>query len=284
MARTMPIRLRSIFAACIVIVSCLIIYNVYTNTIGSSNDVSQALPIISADSKPFRVVPDDPGGMNIPHQDSRLFELLKTDNGDPLALDGVVLKKRRTQELESLNEGHQNEISTGFVLPEVPEIRTESLYGVVEDLKLRETVTTPLEKPQIPFVKEVEAESKSTAMVSVIVSMPTPSKKPDTSIKAKVAKPIEQDNFVPVQTQSYYMQLASLRDGASARQMYENIARDLPEAVVGVPAAFPIVDLGERGIFTRIQIGPMSQKEAKRRCKIYTSSSSNGGTCLVISR
>lgn len=355
MARTMPIRLRSIAAACVVIASCLIIYNVYKNITGSSDETSQALPIIHADAQPFRIIPEDPGGANIPNQDSKLFELLKTNQEDPLALDGVVLKAEKKQEPETLFEEQDGGISTGFSLPEVPETRTESLYGMIEDLKERgdkpskepmdvvnkgfvktheevdqekpvpavahmteekeiapvavvtlsppQTIVTPVAKPQRD-VAVIETIKEQLPVVVVANDAPIPTKKPAAPVRLKrvetqqIQTPVIAERGVPRQppvspasptTQqpvaqpSYYMQLASLRDEAAARQAYENIARDFPAVVAGVPAAFPVVDLGERGVFTRIQIGPMSQQEAQRRCTIYTSSS-NGGTCLVISR
>ena len=40
---------------------------------GTPGDV----PLIRAQQKPYKVEPTDPGGMEIPHRNSRLFELLK---------------------------------------------------------------------------------------------------------------------------------------------------------------------------------------------------------------
>lgn len=337
MARTMPIRLRTIAAACVVIASGLLIFNVYKSIIRSSDQSMQALPVISADTSPFRILPDDPGGAEIPNQGSKLFDVLKTDNADPLALNGVNFQAPQPEEPETLFENQDGADKAGFAVPELPETRTESLYGLIEDLKerderpsqepmdvvekgfvkmddsgkeeLQETLQAVLEKDDVKVEEQKQDESPAPETVVAPTEKPKavreekiasndippiPKTKPAVPAKRKVTDAMEPkklfslDDAVPVSRQSpstpsYYIQLASLKDDSAARQAYERIARDFPAVVAGVPAAFPQADLGERGVFTRVQIGPLSQSEAQSRCALYTSSA-KGGTCLVISR
>jgi len=84
MARTLPIRLRTIAAAIVVIASGLIIWNAYQSIIGASDVTDATLPIIKADTTPFRVVPENPGGAEIPNQGSTLYNVLDAENGDEM--------------------------------------------------------------------------------------------------------------------------------------------------------------------------------------------------------
>ena len=316
MARTSPIRLRTVAATIVVVASGLIIFNVYQSIINSGDETPQALPIIQADSTPFRVLPEDPGGAKIPGQGSTLFNVIDNDQSDPLALAGADLSPDEPTTInEELNTGSQ-----GFELPEAPEPRTESLYGMIEDLKERdskpegvveterEIQAVASEKATEPLTNDAREElqdkladvivraetiAKDDALIEktlgekgvMTVEIPTPSNKPSVPQKT-VVKQTTQIVERAVQADApkqYYIQLASLRDEAAARTAYERIRDDFPNLVSGLNVVFPKVDLGSRGTFTRIQVGPLPQAQAKKRCADY-SAAVRGGTCLVINR
>jgi hypothetical protein len=317
MARTSPIRLRTVAATIVVVASGLIIFNVYQSIINSADETPQALPIIQADSTPFRVLPEDPGGAKIPGQGSTLFNVIDNDQSDPLALDGADLSPEPTT-IDNVQEGAAE--PQGFELPEAPEPRTESLYGMIEDLKERDTqpegvVETKKEMAAVssdvvePLADETRAElqekltevivraetvAKDDAAVKKVMEdkgmqaaavIPTPQNKPSVPPQAIV---IETGQVVERAVQAgapkqYYIQLASLRDEAAARSAYERIRDNFPNLVSGLNVVFPKADLGSRGTFTRIQVGPLTEAQAKKRCADYTSAA-RGGTCLVINR
>lgn len=325
MAARLPIRLRTLAAATVVIASGLIIFNGYQSIINSSEETPQALPIIYADTEPFRVLPEDPGGMEIINKDSTLFDVMDEERDDPLLLDGVVMTPEKDDDVAEtiLPEDDEGvDSAAGFSLPEIPEKRTESLYGMIEDLKDRpdsnekqvvEVVEeseeiVPLEPSETAELKEklkeviakVEKEEASEEGPKFLLSV-IPTVKPSVPVAKAKSKPVEkvseaaykpelkkQVDQPQVATQAptqprYYIQLASLRDENEARSAYERIRDDFPNVVRGLGVDFPKVDLGARGTFTRIQVGPLSETEAKKRCADYTASA-RGGTCLVISR
>lgn len=337
MAGKLPFRLRTVAAAVTVVASGLIIMTSYQAIINSSDEAPHALPIIHASDEPFRVMPEDPGGMEILNKDSTLFDVMDEERSDPLALDGVTMEAEQA-EPETLYADNIDEPRAGFSIPEAPEERTESLYGVIEDLKDRPsaevvenvevndapvaeldetpsedvvetTETVPLtqddkeelkQKLQSVIAKAQEDEAKVQEEKQVEAMMdilPLPKLKPSVPAKQAVAKAeekpvavtttpekfsLEQVLATPVK-ERYYIQLASLRDEAAARDAYDRIKADFPALVAGASVVFPKADLGARGTFTRIQVGPFEQAEAQRRCANYTASA-RGGTCLVISR
>ena len=330
MARTLPIKLRTLAAAVVVIASGLIIFYAYQSIINSTDEVGATLPIIKADADPFRVLPDNPGGAEIPNQGSELFKVLSAENNDGLALDGIKINNEPETIIDEVSEGQ----STGFVLPEIPEARTESLYSLIDDLKidnngnnsanlnviptdekeeLKEKLRTAIEQvEQMDVVQpednsDVNIEQEQVIVVPSVkpnVPVPVTQTKTEAEIKVKttskdteVIKPkptpalIEQlaenaskpAESTPRRTY-HYIQLASVPNEADARSLYAKIRDDFPSLVRGLSVSFPKADLGARGVFTRIQVGPLdSQAEAKKRCADYTASA-RGGTCLVVSR
>jgi cell division septation protein DedD len=292
MAQTLPIKLRTIAAAVVVIASGLIIFNVYQTIINSSEETPQALPIIKAESEPFRVAPENPGGAEIPNQGSTLFNVLNDNNADRLALDGIRLKpiEGESAEPETIFDAPPPTAPiVGFALPEVPETRTESLYGMIDELEgnIKPAPTRDLKDAEVVVEKEVVVLEPTPEPVAVVASTTIkPSKKPTPPSK-KLMEPktfsLERVLDAVTISKKYYIQLASLKGEDNARKAYETIRNNFPKLVAGVGVFYPSADLGARGIFTRIQIGPFDQLEAKSRCADYTSSS-RGGTCLVISR
>lgn len=290
MARNFPIRLRTLAASAVVIASGLLIFNAYQSIINSTDGNLQALPIIVADKSPFRESPLNPGGADIPNQGSLLFNVLSENNSDSLALGGLKITETEDEPTTILIEDSDDEIS-GFELPTVPEKKVESLYGIIEDLKekkenvIEEVVEETLEKVKIAeIVKPVEIKK---SIITPIKKPNVPSKKIVTKVekKSREKKGFSLDRILTQEplTKHFYIQLASLKNEDDARNSYNNIRDKFPKLVAGLSVFFPKVDLGKRGTFTRIQIGPLDNKEARKRCADY-STSMNGGTCLVISR
>lgn len=340
MARTTPIRLRTVAATIVVVASGLIIFHAYQSIIGSSDETVQSVPLIKAESKPFRVAPDNAGGAEIPGKDSTLFRMLDQNESDPLALSGAKVQDGQDTILPQSSD-RTAEPNQGFQLPEIPEPRSESLYGMIDELKDPDTNMetpviesddvknivemnapesdlkndqefTPLDKDskialqdklkdvikeqaQAAKVEELDVSKDKKTDEKLAIVPPLPALKPSYKQSVIHAKPATvnttkqmQETKVsktqtPVIIRSYYIQLASLRDDVAARNAYERIRQNFPELVKGIGVQYPKADLGARGVFTRIQIGPLPREEAQKRCDAY-SVDPNGGTCLVISR
>ncbi len=300
----LPIRLRTLTAAVVVIASGLAIFYSYQSIINSTDDGLQALPIIRADKEPFRVVPDEPGGAKIPNQGSKLFEVLDANHPDDLALDGVKIETQESEPVTILGDVVDADEMTGFEIPVVPEKRTESLYGMIDDLKDTTEVVVEEVTPSVEDVTEVveikQSEKTKPSTIKVVeelkvddlaVDIIKPLRKPKVPRKVQIVKKDDKtksfslDRILkeePVKKR-HYIQLASLKGKDEAQKFYNRIREQFPKLVSGINVFYPQADLGARGTFTRVQIGPLDQTDAKSRCADY-SSSARGGTCLVISR
>lgn len=313
MARTLPFKLRHIAAALALVVAVIVIWGAYQSVVNTTDPSSQTLPIIRADREPFRVLPEDPGGVEIPNQGSRLFNVLNAENADELALSGITIEQAETIQPDIT----PNDEAQGFALPEIPEPTTESLFAEIETLKdqeviesnpalevmteddkqeLQEILKTELEVlavEDIPVepveVVEEQEEEKVIATVSVL-----PAQKPQPPVRKVREDPAKQDppkQFSldrilaqdPVKDDVHYIQLATVKTEADARAAYARLRDSFPALVAGVGSAYPSVDLGSRGVFTRVQIGPLSKAEANKRCADYRAKA-GGGTCLVVAR
>jgi cell division septation protein DedD len=304
MARTFPIRLRTLTAGIVVIATGLIVWNAYLSIIGTTDQTAQALPIIKAETEPFRIVPDDPGGADIPNKGSRLFNVLNADHGDELALDGIEIKMAEETEPPVLAENEETE--TGFTIPEIPEPRRESLYDEIIVLKDAEVIEedetlTPLDEPtkqdlkeklqlviaQVEINKE-EAVTDKPLIEDVAQIIPVPTAKPKAP-EPQIPAPerefsldrLLEDEAQPI-SGNYYMQLASLQSEQAARDIYAALSGRYPDIIGGAGVRYDRANLGARGVFYRIQVGPFSKAEADSQCESYRRQTQE--TCLVIRR
>ena len=56
----------------------------------NSRDAGQNVPIVRADDTPYKIIPDDPGGMEIPNKDSTLFSSLQGDDEDERQVENLL--------------------------------------------------------------------------------------------------------------------------------------------------------------------------------------------------
>jgi len=69
-------------------------------------------------------------------------------------------------------------------------------------------------------------------------------------------------------SQGWRLQLAALRDSSTAEALWQRLSREAPDLVTDTEYRIQATDLGERGTFYRLRIGPFASREAAtRRCR-----------------
>lgn len=212
------------------------------------------VPIITADKSAYKFKPDDPGGMEVRHQDSTVFDpldkkeasvekLLPTPE-EPLDKDEALKGKLETPAPALKLDTQMTEVSKG----------TEKVVLKEEVIKA-EPVTVPLKKP----VKAAEV-TKSVA------------EKPVEAVKPTAAK------AAPV-VSGYYIQIGSYRDTSGAKTDWTKLQQKYPQFLKGLTMKTERVDLGKKGIWNRLYAGALSEKRAREICSVLRYE--NPGGCIV---
>ncbi len=220
-----------------------------------------AAPIIRADAGPFKVIPRDPGGMDIPYRDSTVFETLRA--------------ARETGEgrIESL-------------LPEAEEpLRRDQLFaGLKTDMD---------EKPVALEIKGQEKQENKPAPVlhppgqKIALDIPKPESKPgvDSARKAARVQPAAGDATASIGKQpsgKFFAQLGSLRSYGEAETAWGKFKVQFPSSLQGIGMRVQEARLGERGTYYRVQAGPVAESKARAICRVVEERRSGG--CLVVHR
>ena len=200
------------------------------------------IPTIKADTGIYKFQPDDPGGVEVRHQDSTLFN----------PLDKVAEEK-----IERL-----------LPTPEEPMKKEEALKTAAPIEK---------EKPQLNLASHMEEIAKGTERVVVpeakVSEMPSP--KP-VEKKAAPSKAVD----TPPPASGVYIQLGSYRDPSGAKTDWAKLQKKFPRELSGLSMTAERVDLGSKGVWHRLYAGRVSAGQAADICAVLKSQ--NPGGCFVV--
>lgn len=209
------------------------------------------VPVVMADAQAYKFKPDNPGGMDIPHQDSTVF--------DPLEGRSAAVAER---------------ILPG---PEEPLAR--------EDV-LKAAVPTEAREPKLNLDPQMQEPAAGDPTETVTSDLPKVEKPAAPVVAAEPAKPVQKPAGKPVEkaataaANGVYIQLGAYRNTAGAQQDWKKLQQKYPKLLNGLTMRTERVDLGAKGVFNRLQAGKVSQAEAESICK--TLKSGGFGGCIVI--
>ncbi len=226
-----------------------------------------AVPIIRADAGPIKIMPNDPGGMDIPYRDSTVFETLHAGRDDLNNIENLLPDPEEPVSRDQVFAGLRTEIKV-----EGREVFKEDIAGNVEEPKARK-------EPQkiVEDITEPVIIAKNTVKVT-----PVPQEKPVSSVAEKVSRT---EPAAGVQTYErsgyggYFVQLASLRSDAAAQTAWKDLQKSL-FVLKSLDHRIKRAELGTRGVYYRVQAGPMDEARAREIC-VAVEAQRPGG-CLVV--
>lgn len=235
--------------------------------VGGSAPSGQEVPIIRADSNPFKVTPDDPGGMEIPHKDSTIFSSLSDDNEggveNLLAEEDSEEPMPRSQLFAGLNTAEETSEDTAR-LSDMTEEAEEVVGGLVDD-----GVEAIVDVAPTPIMPE-----PATADLTEVVKEEAP-KIEEPKIEPVVApKPV-----ITPTAGDYYIQLGSVKSADGAEGEWKKLQAKYSAILSGYSHRVESADLGAKGTFYRIQAGPVSKDTAVSACEAIKKIDANG--CLL---
>lgn len=211
-----------------------------------------AAPVIRADARPYRIAPDDPGGMNIPYRDSTIFD---------------TLQARR-------EEGDERRIEKLLPEDETPLPREQLFAGLFEDIT-EEIVEKKADTEPVVVAPAVVAPVITAPAVVASSVVPAPLGKPEIAVKMAATEPAAGTT----EYATHYVQLGSLTSQVAAAREWEKLQGQFTELKI-LDHRIQKADLGAQGTYYRVQAGPVGEGYARLLCTIVTAK--RPGTCLVI--
>ncbi len=276
-------RKREFAIACVsaaVILLGLIVWGSYPDEDGANG---ASVPIVRADAGDYKTTPDNPGGMEIPYRDSTVFSSGGQAEGtveNILADESAEPPVPRSQLFAGLNtEGTTSAVSA----EEAPIDLTAEAVPPSNDALVKEAIGTS-EMPQV--VEEVEPPKQVAAATttSPAAVKPAPAKPAEDKTAEKVAKTEPAAGAAGTAAKAvtpggYYIQVGSVRSESGADSEWKKIQAKYSAQLGGLKYRTQEANLGAKGVFYRIQAGPMSKESADSLCAKIKAQTP--GACLV---
>lgn len=234
-----------LIAAAFVMVLAILGY-IYTQVYLPSVQSDADIPLITASKKPVKILPDQPGGMEIPNQDRLIFEeLLQKSEG----------KKPKTTRIVPQPEEPIQPVVQSVAAPSVSQAATKP------------KLVTPPKKEPAPKVEVIRS----------VVKKPKPApKKPPVKLapaKLTVIKPTPKH---------FYVQVASLRQERQARTTGEALRRRFSHLFIDMVPTITPVEIKNKGTMYRVQFGGYASRQAATQACHKLKAKKQG--CFVIKK
>lgn len=219
---------------------------------GVKKGVQLAPPIISADTSPVKVKPDEPGGMDIPHQDKQVFGVLKS--GEP--------QEKVEKLMPPLEESTDDPTPEKSMAAAAPEAMVKADDAPAEKL-IEKSVETAPEKP-------------------TVVVPPKPVQLPEKTVATKQPEPVAKAPKTNTSGVRYRVQLGSFRNKEAAEKQWTTLKGKFASLLGDMGYRVQDIDVKDKGVFHRLQAGAYENKSnANKLCESLKAKKQD---CLVVSK
>lgn len=247
------------------------------------------IPMVAADTEPFKEKPEDPGGLQFDHQDKSVYNQLATGDGAERPMAERLLPPpeepvERTQPIEPISpEDYAKEAVTGttetIVETPIPSTPAKGDGASVEVVEVEEKPVAP-EEPKEPGAEKetpaltVEEPVQKTETKSEPAVVET-SRKPE-----PVAQPAPTPAPVVAQAGQYMAQLGAFGSQDDAVAAWEKIRAAHGSAFPTKTYKLQRADVNGK-VFHRLQVGPFESETAAR--KVCDHLQKNNQACFIVS-
>jgi cell division septation protein DedD len=235
---------------------------------GATRDVQ----IIKMDPKPTKSKPDDPGGMVITNMDKSVYDAISRSGSESSPKVDVLLPQPETpMDRSQIKHGEElardvatdNDFVTENTPTDIPhepqrvELTTAPSDVSVNDFESKPPTSIPNRVAVSPKIEEVQELAKPE---------PTPTN-PAKAKMPKLTQPVK-SKAAPTTKGKITVQLASVRSQGDAEATWQAIRKKHNDLLSGLEHFVVRKDLGPKGIYFRLQTGPLkSSTEARALCK-----------------
>lgn len=206
------------------------------------------VPSIKGDERPFKVRPDDPGGLQIPNRDKLIFQRLRGEQA--------------TAKVERLLDEPEQPLPPPEAKPAPPSMSGGGASGAVAG-----GPAPGVDAPAGPAPREsVDGMPVPRPKPTIAATPPTPGGAPSPPAAPPAAAPGLA--LAPAAAPGgYRIQLGAMRAQAAATTEWQRLTNRHGDLLAGLRSEVSRIDLAERGgVLYRLRAGPLGEAEARRLC------------------
>jgi hypothetical protein len=278
-------------AVVMVVAAVAILYVVFQQ--GVRKGGRNAPPVIIAESGPEKIKPEDPGGLDVPHQDKLVFdrvsgetsqrvEKLLPEPEEPIDLSGLRTSQGEEPAAEDLMDPVDVQPADAEPVaqppatsPEADVIPTRKPVEQVADT--RSSVVAEIDAPQeSAVIKEAQniGELIESLPQETVEEFGSGVAEMDTAAVSRAS-----GNIPSATSGAYVVQVSSVKGAELASKDWEKMLNKYGDLLKSLRPDIQMADLGSKGVYYRLRIGPFDTKEGATR--LCNSLKARGQDCLV---
>jgi cell division septation protein DedD len=230
----------------------MVAVGVFAYKAGERRGAEGVAPVIVAGAGPDKVRPEDPGGMDVPNQDKQVYDRLSPDRGQrPAKVERLLPPPEAPMSPpKQVAEAQPNPPSAAPTPPNVPNLSPSSNFSA------------PL-TPKSDAAPAAATPAPSKPVAEMKASPPKPSAAPMQTAKSSPAAPSARDAAKAAAVQpaaggAYRVQIAALRSEEDAKAVIARARKSGGDLLSGLNFEVKRADLGAKGVYYRVQIGPLA--------------------------
>jgi len=208
-----------------------IVWHAYNQ--GKAGGGDGVVPLLKAEDSPTRVRPDQPGGMDVPNQDKLIYDRLAP--GSQIA----------TPQIERLLPPAEAPVARPPAPAAAPQPPATAAPTDLQPPPLGERQVTVAPAPQ-----------PAPSQPPIPVAPPAPSQAVPPSQAPRPAQQAAIPPSAPIPSGAPRIQLAAVRSADAAQKEWARLQNANKDLLGGLTLSVVTADLGERGVYYRIQAGP----------------------------
>lgn len=230
---------------------------------GVKRGASGAPPLVRADQSPSKVAPENPGGMQVPNQDKQIYERLGNTTGNA------------PQQAEKLLPPPERPTASAPTVTPAPAGSAPAGASVTVPTRPAATAVPNQVPPNQTNAPTAPTAPRTAATPATPAPAPQQPARPAATPAAPAAAPAAGGGSARVQ-------LASLPEQAQAQSTWAALQKKFPGELGSLSASYERVDIPGKGVFFRVQAGPLRDRAAAQALCEKLSAQKQG--CIVVAR
>ncbi len=237
---------------------------------GVKRGASGAPPLVRAEQGPAKVAPENPGGLQVPNQDKQIYERLAGSGNSS------------QPQTERLLPPPERPLERPPVAAVAPAPAGSTAAGPTVTIPTRPAVNGV--PGQAPAAEPAPAQRQATAPAATPpAANPVPTPPRPAQSQPQAAAPAARPTAPAAATAgSARVQLASLPEQAQAQATWAALQRKFAADLGGLSANYERVEIPGKGVFYRVQAGPLKDRAAAQALCEKLSAQKQG--CIVVGR
>ncbi|CCG40945.1 SPOR domain-containing protein [Magnetospirillum molischianum] len=290
-------RLRGIVTIVAAVVAVGAIVAVGLHFIGGRKGAGDGVPVIKAEDRPFKMRPDDRGGMQVPNQDKLVYERMESGS----ETDGRVERLLPPPESPKAPPRPSAVPTETLTLPQAPVANSQPIAQAIPSVAppvqavapaaapvaIAPAPTSPLPAtsalappPPASSYQPVQTRAAPAVPAAPVAAAPAPVAKappPVPASKPQVITPAQVANVVPAPAPvrrtgggDFVVQLGAVRAADLADKEWARIQKTYADLLGGLKSDIVRVELEGKGVYWRIRAGGLDEQSARQICADLT--------------